>query len=186
MINHNPYCVIPFSQTDETLRPNKEILLRSNEGFASLRGSRLQTSDQNLTFTLDLSIWTLIIVTTEIKKQVPHWRLGREHCKRFRLIDTCNYELAQWVFHLLARMLRPLAKCCDPEAHNRDKYYSRTLLHFIWVRMCRNLRVRGSVVGWGTMLQAGRSRVRFPMRSLDISIDLIVPGALYPRGLLNL
>jgi hypothetical protein len=25
---------------------------------------------------------------------------------------------------------------------------------------------RGSVVGWGTMLQAGRSRVRFPMRSL--------------------
>jgi hypothetical protein len=28
---------------------------------------------------------------------------------------------------------------------------------------------RGSVVGWGTMLQAGRSRVRFPMRSLDCS-----------------
>jgi hypothetical protein len=25
----------------------------------------------------------------------------------------------------------------------------------------------GSVVGWDTMLQAGRSRVRFPMRSLD-------------------
>jgi hypothetical protein len=24
-----------------------------------------------------------------------------------------------------------------------------------------------SIVGWGTMLQAGRSRVRFPMRSLD-------------------
>jgi hypothetical protein len=28
---------------------------------------------------------------------------------------------------------------------------------------------RGIVVGWGTMLQAGRSRVRFPMRSLDFS-----------------
>jgi hypothetical protein len=26
---------------------------------------------------------------------------------------------------------------------------------------------RGSVVGWGITLQAGRSRVRFPMRSLD-------------------
>jgi hypothetical protein len=25
----------------------------------------------------------------------------------------------------------------------------------------------GSVVGWGTMLQAGRSRVQVPMRSLD-------------------
>jgi hypothetical protein len=26
---------------------------------------------------------------------------------------------------------------------------------------------RGSAVGWGTMLEAGRSRVRVPMRSLD-------------------
>jgi hypothetical protein len=32
----------------------------------------------------------------------------------------------------------------------------------------------GSVVGC-TMLQARRSRVRFPMRSLDFSIDLIQP-----------
>jgi hypothetical protein len=40
---------------------------------------------------------------------------------------------------------------------------------------------RGSVVGWGTMLQAGRSRVRFPMRSLDFSIDLIFQPH-YGRG----
>jgi hypothetical protein len=33
---------------------------------------------------------------------------------------------------------------------------------------------RGSVVGWDTTLQAGRSRVRFPMKSLDFSIDLIL------------
>jgi hypothetical protein len=31
---------------------------------------------------------------------------------------------------------------------------------------------RVSVVGLDTMLQAGRSRVRFPMRSLDFSVDL--------------
>jgi hypothetical protein len=37
---------------------------------------------------------------------------------------------------------------------------------------------RGSVVGWGTMLQAGRSRVRYPMMSLDVSIDPILPAAL--------
>jgi hypothetical protein len=35
---------------------------------------------------------------------------------------------------------------------------------------------RGSAVGWGTMLQAGRSRVLFPMRSLDFSIELNLPA----------
>jgi hypothetical protein len=33
------------------------------------------------------------------------------------------------------------------------------------------------LVGWSTMLQAGRSQVRFPM-SLDFSIDLILPATL--------
>jgi hypothetical protein len=32
------------------------------------------------------------------------------------------------------------------------------------------------------MLEAGRSRFQFPMRSLDISIDLILPAALCPLG----
>jgi hypothetical protein len=36
--------------------------------------------------------------------------------------------------------------------------------------------IRGSAVGWGTMLQTGRSLDRIPMRSLDFSIDLILPA----------
>jgi hypothetical protein len=45
---------------------------------------------------------------------------------------------------------------------------------------------RGSVVGRVTMLQAGRSVVRFPMRSLHLSIDLIRPAAIWPRVRLSL
>jgi hypothetical protein len=45
---------------------------------------------------------------------------------------------------------------------------------------------RGSVVGWGTTLQSRRSWVRVPMRSLDFSVDLILPAALRPWGRPNL
>jgi hypothetical protein len=41
-------------------------------------------------------------------------------------------------------------------------------------------RARGSVVGWGTMLQAGRSRVRVPMRTLNFWDDLIIAAVLWP------
>jgi hypothetical protein len=45
---------------------------------------------------------------------------------------------------------------------------------------------RDSVVGYGIMLQGGGSQVRFPKRSLDFSIDLILPAALSPWGGLSL
>jgi hypothetical protein len=45
---------------------------------------------------------------------------------------------------------------------------------------------RGSIVGWGTMLKAVRSWVWIPMRSLDFSIDLTLPAALWPWDRLSL
>ena len=42
--------------------------------------------------------------------------------------------------------------------------------------------VRGGAVGWGTAVQAGRSRVRFPMVSLEFFIDIILPATLWPWG----
>jgi hypothetical protein len=46
--------------------------------------------------------------------------------------------------------------------------------------------VRGGGVGWGTAQQAGRSRVRFPMVSLEFFIDITLPAALWPWGCLSL
>jgi hypothetical protein len=54
--------------------------------------------------------------------------------------------------------------------------YQRSILY---VQRHRR-RAPGSVVGWGTILQVGRSQVRFPRRSLDFSIDLILPTVLWP------
>jgi hypothetical protein len=49
------------------------------------------------------------------------------------------------------------------------------LKYFLMLGTC------GSVVGWGTVLQVGRSGVLFQMRLLDFfSIDLILPAALWP------
>jgi hypothetical protein len=39
----------------------------------------------------------------------------------------------------------------------------------------------GSVVGWGTNLQSGRSRVLILMRSPNLPIYIILPVALWPR-----
>ena len=41
---------------------------------------------------------------------------------------------------------------------------------------------RGGAVGLGTVLQVTRSRLLFPMVSLEFLIDIILPAALWPWG----
>jgi hypothetical protein len=49
------------------------------------------------------------------------------------------------------------------------------------------MRPRGSIVGWGTMLQAGRSRDRVPVKwFFFFQIYLFLPAALWPWGPLSL
>ena len=45
-----------------------------------------------------------------------------------------------------------------------------------------NKKALGGAVGKGTALQTGRSRVRFPMVSLQFFIEIILPTALWPWG----
>jgi hypothetical protein len=48
--------------------------------------------------------------------------------------------------------------------------------------LAENTGARGSTVGLGTELQVGRSRVRFPIVSLEFFIAINVPAALRPWG----
>jgi hypothetical protein len=66
----------------------------------------------------------------------------------------------------------------------RNVFPMRFVLNFSIVQ--RKFRAHCTVNGLGTMLQAGRSRVRFSMRSLDLSIDLIFTVALWPWGRFSL
>jgi len=52
------------------------------------------------------------------------------------------------------------------------------VLHYLWL-WCG---ARGGVVIGGTALQAGMSRIRFSVGSLEFLIDLILPVALWPWG----
>jgi hypothetical protein len=75
---------------------------------------------------------------------------------------------------------------CQGKKNDGRKFLALVFLHRNRNVYKYNMGALGSLVGWGTMLQAGRSRVQFPISSLEFSIDLILPAALRPWSRLSL
>jgi len=67
---------------------------------------------------------------------------------------------------MTARRRRVKCPYSAPTSTLKDEYYDE-----YWA-----LWARGGAVGWGTAIQAGRSRVRFPKLSLEFYIDIISSG----------
>jgi hypothetical protein len=74
---------------------------------------------------------------------------------------------------------------CSDLRQNTDTQISVDL-HAISITFHCLKGARAGAVGWGTAIHVGRSRVRFPMVSLEFFIDIILPAALWPRGTLSL
>jgi hypothetical protein len=81
-----------------------------------------------------------------------------------------NWATSSWIWEQVTTTSRAEIKICI-----KDKF----ALPF-------DTGARGGAVGWGTALQAGGLRVRFPMVSLKLFIDIILPAALWPCDLLSL
>ena len=106
----------------------------------------------------------------------------------YRPSDVClaSFLCLSLYTHFIRKHFR--SNNCRPFCSRQRSNWSSLLLAFDlqqnWITWTGNT-ARNGAVGWGTVLLAGRPRVRFPTVSAFFT-HIILPAALWPWGQLNL
>ena len=74
-----------------------------------------------------------------------------------------------------------------PHIHSDIRFYIYIYVCVcVYIYLCRYVYMYIYIYEGHTALRNGRSRVRFPMVSLEFFIEAILPAALWPRGRISL
>jgi hypothetical protein len=147
------------------------------------------------------TVWLWRVVSFGMKLRVVRWS---KPSRKGALLATCFKLVSRMAYH---SALKKQATCSSETSFDfqrtSQRHIPEDMTLFYGTAYLRSMNTLecfqflgyfwllskdsgGSEVGWNTMLQAGRSRVQIPIRSLHFSIDLIFPAALWPWDRLSL